>query len=261
MRCAAYWLSRLAVPGARSVSSLDDLVAVWRVHETTRFQNYKAIFTILKEAEIPRVWLEDLVAGSPGAESGQCPPTWKRWTESGLYSPLVCERKKEPRSRKSQLPGSKEEEQILKRVMDSLNDRDFEFAAAEIVKLMDERFSEFTVTPRIRDRGRDAIGLYRVGHDQHQVLLEAIVEAKRWSPGQGVGVKPMARLISRLKHRDIGVFVTTSYFNTQVQEELLEDRHPIILVSGGDIAKLLMARDMHAPGKLEAWLGEIQKHD
>jgi hypothetical protein len=141
-----------------------------------------------------------------------------------------------------------------------LNDRQFEFAAAEIVKLMDERFSEFTVTPRVRDRGRDAIGSYRVGHDQHQVLLDAIVEAKRWSTSHSVGVKPMSRLISRLKHRDIGVFVTTSYFNPQVQEELLEDWHPIILVSGGDIAKILMARDVHVPGKLEAWLGEIQKH-
>jgi len=91
-------------------------------------------------------------------------------------------------------------------------------------------------------------------------MLEAIVEAKQWADSTGIGVKPMSRLISRLKHRDIGVFVTTSYFNRQVQEELLEDRHPIILVSGGDIAKILIAKELHVPGKLEAWLSEMRKH-
>ncbi|MDO9100389.1 MAG: restriction endonuclease [Caldisericota bacterium] len=250
----------LAAPGANGMSSLDDLVAVWRVHKTTRFQNYRAIFTVLRESEIPRMWLEDMVAGAAAAESEHCPATWKQWVMNGLYSPLVCERKKEPRDRESQLPSSKSEMEILEKLRVGLNDRQFEFAAAEIVRLMDDRFSEFTVTPRVRDHGRDAIGTYRVGHDHHQVLLDAIVEAKLWSPAHGVGVKPMSRLISRLKHRDIGVFVTTTYFNKQVQEELLEDRHPIILVSGGDISKILMARDFHAPGKLEAWLGEIAKH-
>lgn len=70
----------------------------------------------------------------------------------------------------------------------------------------------------------------------------------------------MSRLISRIKHRDIGVFVTTSCFNKQVQQELIEDNHPIILVSGGDIARVLVANELNVPAKMDAWLESIKQH-
>jgi hypothetical protein len=119
--------------------------------------------------------------------------------------------------------------------------------------MMDDRFVNPQVTPAVRDGGRDVIAQYRVGHDLHQVLLSASVEAKLWNPRQAVGVKPMMRLLSRLKHRDMGVFVTTSFFERQVQQELIEDGHPVILVSGGDIARLLISREIEG-GTLERWL-------
>src|SRR5262249_40918181 len=147
-----------------------------------------------------------------------CPESWRKWTRAGLYTPLRCSRKRQPRTRKMQLPWGAAEQAVLQEVL-ALSDREFEFAAVEIVQLMDQRFTDFTVTPRVRDKGRDAVGLYRVGHDSHQVQLEVVIEAKRWSANRDIGVEPVARLISRIKHRDIGVFVTTSCFNQQVQEE------------------------------------------
>ncbi|MEY9353393.1 hypothetical protein ABIF65_007765 [Bradyrhizobium japonicum] len=53
----------LAVPGGPDIENFDDLVAVWRSSEGLRFQNYRARFTILDVAEIPRVWIEDLING------------------------------------------------------------------------------------------------------------------------------------------------------------------------------------------------------
>ena len=49
----------------------------------------------------------------------------------------------------------------------------------------------------------------------------------------------MSRLISRLKYRDFGIFVTTSYVSEQAYKELLEDGHPVIIISGRDIIELL----------------------
>src|SRR5262249_27438549 len=43
----------LACPGGEGVSALDDLVAVWRVKGTDRFQNYRATFTVLREEAVP----------------------------------------------------------------------------------------------------------------------------------------------------------------------------------------------------------------
>ncbi|MBM3740896.1 MAG: restriction endonuclease [Acidobacteria bacterium] len=248
----------LACPGAEGVSALEDLVAVWRIKGNDRFQNYRAMFTILREETVSRSWLEDLVAGTASVDSKYCPPTWSKWVSTGRYLALQCSRRIEPRSRKDQEPSTKEERMVLLRVHQGLSDREFEFAAADLVRLMDERFSDFSVTRATRDGGRDVVAEYRVGHALHQVRLEAYVEAKRWSPGSAVGVKPMMRLISRLKHRDIGVFITTSYFDVQVQRELIEDRHPVLLVSGGDVARLLLQKELGHDPALGEWLHRVR---
>lgn len=249
----------LAAPGAQGLSAFEDLVAVWRVSGATRFQNYRSIFTIFKEESVLRAWLDDLVNGIEPRLSRYCPISWGRWVQGGLYTPLICTRTREPRSRKSQTPHNDAERRVLELILSELNDREFEFAAVEIIRLMDERFSDFTVTQRVRDRGRDALGYYNVGHEEHQIRLSAIVEAKQWRGVGDVGVKPMARLLSRLRHRDIGVFLTTSCFNKQVQEELIEDRHPVILVSGGDMARIIIKRELDVPGKFAAWIARIKE--
>jgi len=251
----------LVCPGGQGISALDDLVAVWRVAGSERFQNYRSLFTILREETISHAWLEDLVSGIPPAESPHCPELWKRWVETGLYTPLECSRQAAPRSKEDQLPATPEETAVLAQLIEGLSDREFEFAAAALVQLMDSRFVHLTVTRAVRDGGRDVIGHYRVGHDLHQVMLHAYVEAKHWSPTSAIGVKPMMRLISRLKHRDVGVFLTTSFFDYQVQEELIEDGHPILLVSGGDIARLLIQREIGSGengGKLKGWLEGVR---
>ncbi len=252
----------LACPGGVGFSAFDDLVAVWRVKGDVRFQNYRAVFTLLREETLSRDWLNDLVSGLPGQDSPHCPQSWRRWVQTGAYTPLMCARQIAPRSRQQQLPHSDREWKILRHIRETLTDREFEFFAAELVRIMDDRFVNLTVTRAVRDGGRDVVGGYRVGHDSHQVLLSVYVEAKQWDPKSAVGVKPMMRLLARLKHRDVGVFVTTSYFETQVQQELIEDQHPVLLVSGGDIVRLLIRAeldDLSSDGKLEPWLKLVRK--
>ena len=247
----------LACPGGEGISAFDDLVAVWRIKGEDRFQNYRAMFTVLREETLQKSWLEDMVAGIPPAESKHCPATWRQWVKTGRYTPLSCARQIEPRTRKEQEPADTNERKVLQRIYEELSEREFEFAAAELVQLMDERFTDVAVTRAVRDGGRDVVASYRVGHAKHQVRLSAYVEAKRWNPDSAVGVKPMMRLIARLKHRDIGVFVTTSFFDRQVQKELIEDGHPVLLLSGGDIARLLIGRELATDQNLGAWLKAI----
>lgn len=135
--------------------------------------------------------------------------------------------------------------------------RQFEFAAAELLPLMDARFINRKVTREVRDGGRDVIAQYQVGHGYHGIPLNISVEAKLWNEAGAVGVKPMMRLISRLKHRDFGVFITTSFFDTTVQRELIEDGHPVILVSGGDIARILIAHEKDGDA-LDRWLDGVR---
>jgi hypothetical protein len=251
----------LACPGAEGLSGLEDLVAVWRVQGQLRFQNYRSVFTILKVDAVSHAWLQDLVDGTRPAESPHCPPAWRLWVATGAYSALRCARQPQPRTRAQQAPQTSEEEAVLKHVFEQLTPREFEFFAAALMPRVDRRFVELTVTPAVRDGGRDVLAKYRVGHDLHQVLIDAIIEAKHWQRTAAVGVKPIMRLLARLKHRDLGVFVTTSFFEAQVQRELVEDGHPVLLISGGDIARILIANELGGQGRearLDDWLRQIR---
>jgi len=65
--------------------------------------------------------------------------------------------------------------------------------------------------------------------------------------GNSVGVRDMSRLISRIRHRMFGVFVTTSHFDRQAYDEVRTDGHPIILISSRDLVETLRSR-LHHPG-------------
>jgi len=244
----------LAAPGAQGLSSSDDLVAVWKIRDNLRFQNYRSIFTILKVEIISKSWLDDLVKGIKPHESMHCPEAWSYWVETGIYKALECEKQIIPRTKNEQLPSSKEEIRILDFLIENFSDREFEYAAAEMIKILDPSFKNMFVTRAKKDGGKDVIGEYFLGHDNHQIRLSAYIEAKKWKLDSSIGVKPMMRLISRLRHRDIGVFITTSYFDRQVQQELIEDGHPVMLISGGDISKLLIKADLSDPDSLDAWI-------
>jgi hypothetical protein len=248
----------LAAPGATGVSGLEDLVAVWRTTDGARFQNYRGLLTILDAPIVKHAWLEDLVAGVAPADSRHCPNAWGRWVKSGRYDALRCERKVTAREKDEQLPHSDREWNVLRQVLEGLTDREFEFAAAAAIELMDRKYADVCVTRAVRDGGRDVVAKYRVGHDLHQVLLDVYIEAKRWDPESAVGVKPMMRLVSRIKHRDFGVFFTTSYFHKQVQDELIEDNHPILLMSGGDLARLLISKEIEGDA-LKTWLESVRQ--
>ena len=251
----------LSCPGALGMSGLEDLVAVWSVQGDERFLNYRATFTILKAETVSHAWLQNLVDGVAPADSVHCPDAWNLWVNSGTYAPLRCVRKQSPRSREDQMPRTANEMAVLERVFNELTSREFEFFAAGLLPILDERFVELRVTSAVRDGGRDVLAKYRVGHQYHQVQLEAYVEAKQWKLGSAVGVKPMMRLLARLKHRDLGVFVTTSFFEQQVQKELIEDGHPVLLVSGGDIARILIGAEYGDPesgSRLTDWFARIR---
>ena len=52
----------------------------------------------------------------------------------------------------------------------------------------------------------------------------------------------VSRLISRLRYRQFGILVTTSYLGKQAYEELKIDNHPVVIISGSDISKLLLEK-------------------
>jgi hypothetical protein len=92
----------LAVPGAPDLTANDDLVAVWRSTAGRRFQNYRAIFTILDIPRVDRSWLDAMRAG--GRATDGAPPAFRRWVQLGAYDALRAPATTKWRSRGEQVP-------------------------------------------------------------------------------------------------------------------------------------------------------------
>ena len=80
------------------------------------------------------------------------------------------------------------------------------------------------------------------------------VEAKCYDLNNSVGVKETSRLISRIRHRQFGVFVTTSFVDMQAYKEIIEDEHPIAIIAGVDIIDILFQNEITDLEKLKEYL-------
>lgn len=87
--------------------------------------------------------------------------------------------------------------------------------------------------------------------------MDFALEAKCYGPKNSVGVRELSRLISRIKHREFGVLVTTSYVDKQAYQEVTDDGHPVILTTARDIVGLLRSAGVQTPEQVAAWLDGI----
>jgi hypothetical protein len=236
----------LAAPGFPGLPMTEDLVAVWKTTGGERFQNYRSVFTVLNAATIPRSWIQSLSTSAVPLTTA--PSAWRSWIESGVYLPLTSEPTKVIRSESEQRPDTALKVAILERIWAHFKESPhaFESFAARIYQMSDRRVLIDEITRGSVDGGRDAIGRYLLGLSGDPVYSEFALEAKCYRPASDgmtantVGVRDVARLISRIRHRQFGILVTTSVIARQAYEEVRSDRHPIVFICGRDIADILI---------------------
>jgi hypothetical protein len=255
----------VAVPGNPNIPPDKELNAIWRSKKGNRFQNYEAYFSILDTGreEISKEWLKLLI--SDHANSITIAPTaWKQFLKFGRQGvkPLLSPRGSEIPSKEQQLPQDASGKKLIQNIRDYYKDNPFgfELCSTKIVQMMDNNFEQFELTRPWRDGGRDAIGRYKIGSSHNPLLVEFALEAKCYSAGLSVGVKSMSRLISRLRYRQFGILVTTSYVHSQAYKEIVEDGHPILIINASDIAKILRAHGTNYQN-IDVWLSQIDQGD
>lgn len=67
----------LLVPGNIKYMETEDLIAIWKTKNGQRFQNYKAVFTLLPVRIVTRKWIDDIIEGNKF--SSNCPEEWREW--------------------------------------------------------------------------------------------------------------------------------------------------------------------------------------
>jgi hypothetical protein len=252
----------LAVPGNKNLSHDYDLIAIWRTkfwkNRWTRFQNYEAYFTVLdtRDDPIKKEWISNLKSSDASLLS-LAPKMWRKFILKGLdaIQPLQAPMIRRIRSKDEQMPHDDPGKNVIHQIIDFFKDEPFAFekCAVEIVKIMDPNFTEFDITRPWKDGGRDAIGKYTIGTGNDKLSIDCALEAKCFGKDHGVGVKQTSRLISRLRHRQFGIMVTTSYLDTQAYNEIKEDGHPILIISSKDIVEILRKVGINQTNIIE-WL-------
>lgn len=263
----------LAVPGIQGKPQKDWLTAVWGSDRNgNRFLNYKSFFTILDTAKgceeerdesgISLAWLTDIEHGK-AYESKYAPTEWKKYIDRKKYLSLTAFRETYVKTKEEQLPTINESVKttMLQALHDYFIEKDhgysFENLACYIIESLDENVVKIDVTRPFKDGGIDGIGTYRVfGTGTQSILVDFYLQAKCYNPfSTAVGVKDTARLISRIKDRQFGIMVTTSYVHQQAYKELLDDGHPIVLITGRTIMDLIFDRyEIRTVQELLAWL-------
>ena len=249
----------LAVPGASTLGHDDDLVALWRTTGTDnlRFQNYRAKFSVLNVPNVSRAWIEDIKLGN-NVNSQYAPSSWVKWVKKRKYDTLIAPHTIETRDKTQQLPNNRTDSQILQLIYDHYYDDPygFEYCAMEIAKLTMPDIHSWELTRPWRDGGRDALGTYKIGNGLGAINVEFALEAKCYKYSSGVGIKELSRLISRLRHRQFGILVTTSYLSSQAYKELKEDKHPVVVIAASDLIETLKTR-IGSISHIRKWLDNL----
>jgi hypothetical protein len=245
----------LLTPGSAMLNPDEELTAIWRSKNGLRFQNYRAKFTVLDVGTVSRKWLSQISKGAPTTTEG-CPVPWREWVEGRVYQALVAPPTMVVRTKEQQLPDDRVGMAILQAIHDHFQGEstDFEPCAVEIWRMIAPGTGRCDITRPSRDGGRDAVGEYPLGPPADRIVVDFALEAKCYAPNNGVGVKEVSRLISRIRPRNFGVFVTLSYFGLQVYDEVRSDNHPIAMVCGRDVVEALREKGYGDLAAVESWL-------
>ena len=250
----------LAAPGNPNIAPGKDLVASWKKVNDKTFQNYEAYFTILDTGKTPvtREWIKSLIYDHSHSLN-YAPEAWKSFIKYGRKGiiPLRPHSGCIVPNKYDQLQSDEEGMQCLNIIRERYkNDkRGFEVCAANIVCKMDTNYQSFVFSDTWRDGGTNVTGKYVIsqsGKVNIPISLGCALEAKCCDVDNGINLKEMSRLIARIKEQQMGVFVTTSY----VDSEVVENGYPVLILTASDIAAVLRNNSISSRN-IHDWLDSV----
>jgi hypothetical protein len=117
----------------------------------------------------------------------------------------------------------------------------FEALASFITTLYfsDKNYYRGWITVGSGDRGVDFVGRLDIGHDSFSnTSIIVLGQSKRYK--NSISGERLTRVASRMTRGYIGVVVTLDVFTKQAQEEIKDDKLPIILINGKKVSELLL---------------------
>ena len=236
---------------------LDRLELTWFEDHSRPVRNYRAHLTILDEELVDVGWLHSrMTASSRAALADSGPNSWQRYQDGVIDRIRVWAGS--VRSTASQLPSVGSGDANVLAQLVNLTPTAFEVAVVSIFKDLTEVRHNITRTQPTGDGGFDFFGTFTLP-PPIQYEIPFLGEAKRYARTTAVGPKDVSRMVARLSRGQYGIFVTTSYFTKQTQEEVLEDGYPTKLVAGSDLVRIMREMRIARGAEIQpAWLRSVQ---
>jgi hypothetical protein len=217
---------------------LDHLELTWFEDENGNpVRNYRAHLSILDEEFVDVAWLHDrATAGSIEDLHVGGPSAWRRYQAGKvdrlqIWAPSV-------RSNDAQLPATGSSDAKVLEQLVAMSPTEFEGAVVSLFRELDDVRHTINRTQPSNDGGFDFYGKFTLppplGYE-----IDFLGEVKKFQAISAVQPKHVSRLVARLGRGEYGLFVTTSYFTRQTQEEVLADGYPTRLIAGADVVSMM----------------------
>ena len=142
------------------------------------------------------------------------------------------------RSTEAQLPERGSPDEAVLQQLAAMPPTQFEAAVVALLREMDEVRHTIHRTRPTADGGFDFYGSFTLPPPlDYEISL--LGEAKRYATTTAVSPDRVSRLVARLNRGQYGLFVTTSYYTKQAQEEVVADGYPVKLISGADVTRMM----------------------
>jgi hypothetical protein len=250
------------------------------------FSNYLFEITLLKTDDDNKIdwdWIKDRRDPAIPKENinNKAPKAWKKWVKNG--SSILSESMQKIRyydvSTKDEQVSELENHHIL--ILDKIKDKydkskekgRFEALAslAASVYFGDEKYTRGWITKLSGDMGVDFIGRLKIYNEaipnpkgtvlgQTSILVLGQAKCRTDYKRAYENATDIARVASRLKRGNMGIFVTTGTYSPATQHEVILDGYPIILINGRQLADLINAYSIKTGKTIDDILQECYKY-
>jgi hypothetical protein len=216
---------------------LDRLELTWFEDGGRPVRNYRAHLTVLDQADVEVDWIQErMKAASVGDLSEGGPASWRRY-QSGYIDRLRIWAAS-IRDTANQLPSEGTRDSAVLEQLTNMHPTEFEAATVALFRELEDVQHTITRTRPTADGGFDFFGQFTFP-PPIRYEIDFLGEAKKFARGTAVSPRYVSRLVARLARGQYGIFVTTSYFTKQAQEEVVADRYPTALIAGADLVRMM----------------------
>lgn len=253
-----------------------ELITQYDTKRNEYFSNYLfnfCVFTMKEDGEVfDWNWIAKRCDSTLTNEETNkyAPNAWKKWITYGRESLHLVRRSIsvfDTVKKCDQVPSKETKE--YRRLLDIYHYYDkrkhgFEYLAMAVTRKAIEKNGISCIpgwiTQRSGDGGIDYVLRMDIGKDRLSgIKIIVLGQAKCTDPTKRTNGNDIARTVARLKRGWIGAFVTTSYFSEPLQEELNEDKYPIMLLNGKAVSELVGEELFERGIDLNTYLGDLEK--